>query len=92
MPKKGGLEQFADLRGRGLGKKEGRGGDFGEGGLTCYPQSPNMPIMFLFLAKRKERLHEAYRNIELATHFYDNKYSFITKLEKDKHLHIFNFK
>ena len=39
MPKKGGLEQFADLRGRGLARK--RGGVF-EGGVDTP-----MPTMFV---------------------------------------------
>ena len=46
--------------------------------------------VFIVFGKRIERLHGAYWNIELATHFYYTYYSFIAKLKKDKHLRSMN--
>ena len=53
--------------------------------LACHLQSPNMHIMFsLFLVKKKERLHGAYWNIELNTHFYDTINIILSSLNSKK--------
>ena len=55
MPKKGGLEQFADLRGRGLGKKEGRGGDFFGGRVDMLSAIPKYAHHVFIFGKKKRK-------------------------------------
>ena len=52
--------------------------------LACHLQSLNMHIMFSFFLAKKERLHGAYWNTELATHFYDRINIILSSLNSKK--------